>query len=212
MGMTPEVLARIFEPFFTTKPVGKGTGLGLAQVYGLVKRSGGELMVKTEPGVGSSFTVFLPECDPARLEPGAKASTGHLALPEFGAKRVLLVDDNAEVRNTVEWILKQLGYKTHTACNGIEALAAFAQQSAEFDAVISDVVMPELGGIELAKALRNRDYKGAIILTSGYFPKAGIDPDQVSSAIDGFLQKPVRTKELVKVLGRCLRSKDEARS
>jgi two-component system, cell cycle sensor histidine kinase and response regulator CckA len=113
------------------------------------------------------------------------------------------------VRNTVEWILRELGYQTLTASSGEGGLGVFKNHRAKIAAVLSDVVMPGLSGVELVRELRSLDYTGPIILMSGYFPKAGIDPREFSQSIDGFLQKPVRTRDLAKVLDRCLSESSE---
>ncbi len=166
-GIPADVLGRIFEPFFTTKGVGRGTGLGLSQVFGFAKQSGGDVDVSSEVGQGTTFTLYLPEVsdEPAEMPvPGPDAG----ATPSGQGQPVLLVEDNLEVGRFCAQILEDLGYAPEWVVNAEEALERLGTDGAGFRAVFSDVVMPGMGGIELAKALRIRIPTLPVVLASGY--------------------------------------------
>jgi PAS domain S-box-containing protein len=166
-GIAPEHLKSIFEPFFTTKGVGKGTGLGLSQVYGFAKQSGGEIDVESRPGAGATFTLYLPRSSKApapQVEADASCAAEELAQ---GA-RVLVVEDNLEVGAFSTAMLHDLGYRTTWVTNAEEALSRLQDERRSFDVVFSDVVMPGISGVELARSLRGRYPDLPVILTSGY--------------------------------------------
>ena len=166
-GISPDVLTRIFEPFFTTKEVGKGTGLGLSQVFGFAKQSGGDVAVASEPGRGTTFTLYLPEAEMDFV--GAEDGSEAAGLEPGGAgQRVLVVEDNIEVGRFATQILQDLGYAMTWAANAEEALDRIGSDGGGFDVVFSDVVMPGMGGIELAKLLRLRLPDLPVVLASGY--------------------------------------------
>ena len=164
-GMPPDTLLRVFEPFFTTKPVDKGTGLGLSQVYGFAKQSGGEIDVRSEEGVGTTFTLYLPRA-------GDRADSLKVAPPqEIGSlpsRRILLVEDNEGVGNFATGLLEELGQDVSWAGDAQTALAMLATRAADFDVVFSDVVMPGMSGIELGQQIKAQWPQMEIILTSGY--------------------------------------------
>jgi PAS domain S-box-containing protein len=163
-GMTPEVQARLFEPFFTTKEVGKGTGLGLASVHGIVTRNGGSVDVSSEVGRGSSFTVYLPKVevgDAAAIAPAA------VARPPAGAETVLVVDDAAGLRVLTKRLLQRLGYTVLIAADGAEALRVF-DENASIDLLLTDVVMPGASGPELTRQLILKRPALKVIYMSGY--------------------------------------------
>jgi signal transduction histidine kinase/ActR/RegA family two-component response regulator len=166
-GISPEHLDRIFEPFFTTKEVGKGTGLGLSQVIGFAKQSGGDVDVASEVGRGTTFTLYLPYVDPPRQaeefqEAGAETEVEERAL------YVLVVEDNLDVGRFCTQLLEDLGHSTVWAHNAEAALVEMERASFRFDAVFSDVVMPGMGGVELARHLRTNHPALPVILTTGY--------------------------------------------
>ncbi len=164
-GMKPETKARIFEPFFTTKEQGKGTGLGLATVYGIVKQSGGFIWVESEVGKGARFEIYLPLANEKIEKASAEtAPTGNAR----GLKTVLLVEDEEGVRELASEFLLASGYNVLTARNGREAIAATAKSDAGIDVVLTDVVMPKMRGPELVKKLRGLQPKLRVIYMTGY--------------------------------------------
>ena len=163
IGMAPETQARIFEPFFTTKEEGRGTGLGLSTVYGIVKQSGGVVTVESELGRGTSFEVLLPRVDarPAEVKPTRRSlPTGH--------ETVLVVEDEAAVRGLVERILQSGGYKVMAAASGGDALVVCEERGEQIDLLLTDLVMPHLGGRELAARLTGRFPRLKVLFMSGY--------------------------------------------
>ncbi|MGF6527056.1 ATP-binding protein [Variovorax sp. PvP013] len=164
-GIPADQLKKIFEPFFTTKSVGLGTGLGLSQVYGFAKQSGGEVQVDSTPGRGSTFTLYLPWANAAAAEPEPGVPepllTGH-------GTRVLVVEDNVEVGALATQTLAELGYVTAWVVDARQALAELDRAPDAFDVVFSDVVMPGMNGIELAREIERRHPDVPVVLTSGY--------------------------------------------
>jgi PAS domain S-box-containing protein len=167
-GIAPDLLPRIFEPFFTTKSIGKGTGLGLSQVIGFAKQSGGDVDVSSEVGHGSTFVLYLPQTDPP-TNPQDKPETGPAEAPEASRRLcVLVVEDNPDVGRFCTQILEDLGHATVWAHDAESALAEIERAPARFDAVFSDVVMPGMGGVALARRLRSSHPALPVILTTGY--------------------------------------------
>ncbi len=163
IGMTPEVLGRAFEPFFTTKEVGRGTGLGLSQVYGFAKQSGGFVSIESEVGQGACVMIHLPRTDPAPRE----ASAAVTAVRIEGAATVLVVEDDPAVRATTSAMLVDLGYRTLEAGSGRAALESVARGG--IDLVFSDVILPEgMNGVELAREVERIAPELPVLLTSGY--------------------------------------------
>jgi signal transduction histidine kinase/ActR/RegA family two-component response regulator len=186
VGMSPEVQARIFEPFFTTKGAGKGTGLGLSVVHGIVASCRGHIAVYSEPGLGTTFRVFLPLAgDGAAKWEEPAAST---AVPR-GSERILVVDDEGLIRTALCEILGSLGYGTRPAAGGAEALALFLEDPEAFDLVITDMTMPRMTGLELARRIRVRRPEARIVMCSGFSEQVG--PEELSDhGIREFVQKP----------------------
>jgi signal transduction histidine kinase/ActR/RegA family two-component response regulator len=198
-GMDEATLARIFEPFFTTKEVGKGTGLGLALVYGIVTDSGGTIDVSSEPGRGSAFTIYLPRAD-APIE-ADEASKG--PVPRGHGERVLIVDDEEALLAVTAEVLAGLGYRPATFSEGRAALAEFAADPARFDAVITDEVMPEITGTQLAELLHRRRPDLPVLLVSGYIGPLMAERT-AAAGIAEILKKPVQARELAAALARAL--------
>jgi PAS domain S-box-containing protein len=184
-GMSQEIQAQIFEPFFTTKEIGKGTGLGLASVYGTVRQSGGFIWVYSEIGKGSTFKLYFPAIE----APGQPATVGSksVAMPG-GVERILLVEDEPTLRELTSAFLQSKGYQITVAPHGAEALE-ICKKDRGFDLLITDVVMPELGGVELAEEAKKLVPKMKIIFMSGYTDRA-LDEKTLKAGIE-FLQKPV---------------------
>jgi two-component system, cell cycle sensor histidine kinase and response regulator CckA len=203
-GMTAEVLARAFDPFFTTKDRGKGTGLGLATVFGIVKQSGGHVTAHSAPGEGARVCVYLPATsampgDASVLAHGAPARASARAAPpaadEPGGPRctVLVVEDEEPVRKLAVRVLERQGYRVLSAGNGVEALEQVAACSGRIDVLVSDLVMPEMGGRELAARVRELRPDTAILIMSGY------DEDMAAGGMAGaeFIPKPFTPAALV---------------
>jgi signal transduction histidine kinase/ActR/RegA family two-component response regulator len=193
VGMTPEVKERIFEPFFTTKEQGKGTGLGLSTVYGIVNQSGGTICVYSEPGNGTAFKIYLPLVD-GPIEEVREV----VAREEFiqGSETILVAEDEREVRKLSVQILKKQGYRVLEASNGVEALRIMEQQKDPIHLILTDVVMPQMGGKELADRLRNICPNVKIVFTSGYPDRALAQKARSDSHLD-FLGKPFSPAGLV---------------
>ncbi len=194
-GMDADTVSRIFEPFFTTKPVGKGTGLGLSQVYGFAKQSGGEIGVRSAPDEGSTFTIFLPRASRAASDTGAGGKA--LPLARLPTRRVLLVEDNEVVGRFALSLMEELGQQVVWAPNGEAALTVLDREDGAFDLVFTDVVMPGLSGIELAKEVERRWPGRRVVLTSGYSHVLAEEGNH------GFplLRKPYSVDRLMEVLG-----------
>jgi PAS domain S-box-containing protein len=187
IGMEADVRRRIFEPFYTTKELGKGTGLGLATVYGIVKQSNGYVWVDSEPGRGATFTVYLPQVQ-GGAEPIAPSSATATAAVG-GHETILLVEDEEGVRKLTLKVLQRLGYTVLTATNGEEALNVLEQRGASIDLVITDVIMPKLAGHDLAERLSQRYPRCRVLFMSGYAPDA-IGRHRVLDKRTAFLPKP----------------------
>jgi CheY-like chemotaxis protein len=191
MGMSKETQSRIFEPFFTTKEKGKGTGLGLSTVYGIVKQSGGYVMVQSDEGRGTTFQIYLPRVEGVAeklLAPAVHAALG-------GTETVLLVEDEESVRQLVRETLAAKGYRVMEAQNGESGVAAAAQHDGKIDLVITDVVMPGMGGRELVKQLAQTRPETKVLYLSGYTEDAILNEDTIESGA-AFLQKPFTLQNL----------------
>jgi two-component system, cell cycle sensor histidine kinase and response regulator CckA len=191
-GMAKETLAHIFEPFFTTKEVGKGTGLGLATVYGIVKQTGGHIAVESELAEGTTFKVYLPSLDKS-LPVARPQIIGQ--IPK-GTGTILLVEDEQSLRVLAAESLKRLGYKVFQASNGLEALALVDHGVAELDVVLTDVVMPRMGGPEFIGMLRQKRTGFGVIYMSGYTETSISDQVDLEGAV--LLNKPFTTDSLAR--------------
>ncbi len=192
-GMDRETAEHIFEPFFTTKEMGRGTGLGLAMVYGIVKQHNGHISVYSEVGKGTTFRVYLPAM-PADVEPDVEASG---IMPAFGTETVLLVDDEDFVRELGARILTKHGYTVLQATNGREALDLFKKESSQISLVILDLIMPEMGGTECLKKLLKIDPQVKVLVASGYSADASVKK-MIQIGAKGFVSKPFRVKDLLR--------------
>jgi PAS domain S-box-containing protein len=187
-GMTPEVQAHLFEPFFTTKDPGEGTGLGLATVYGIVEQSGGRIRVRSEPRRGATFELSFPRTlePPARADPPAPPPSGSV---QCGSERILVVEDDARVREVTVRALRAAGYVPVVAGSGREALALGPEEVTRLDLVVTDVVMPGIDGRTMADELRRRHPELRVLFVSGYTEDAVVARGVLGSGL-GFLPKP----------------------
>jgi PAS domain S-box-containing protein len=190
-GMTPEIKARVFEPFFTTKEVGKGTGLGLATVYGIVKQSGGHVEVESETGRGTMFKIYLPRHD----EPAPLSAVEDSAIPG-GSESILVVEDEPAVRRLAREALTARGYVVQEAADGEEALRLVEQHHGPLDLLLTDVVMPRMGGRELAEAVIERFPSTRVLFMSGYTDDAVVRQGLLKSGA-AFVQKPFTLTRLL---------------
>ena len=204
IGIPAARLGRIFEPFFTTKQVGHGTGLGLSQVFGFARQSGGEVTVTSEVGQGSTFWLYLPRA-PADLLPQQQAPNTAPAAAGSGMS-VLVVEDNIELANFAADGLTELGYSITLVDNATDALAELVVDADRFDVVFSDVVMPDMTGLDLANAIRDRSIGVPIVLTTGYSEALS----QEGSLGFDLVQKPYSIEELSQILHRAARLRDSA--
>jgi len=198
-GIPGETFERIFEPFFTTKEVGKGTGLGLSQVFGFAKQSGGNVDVASQVGQGTVFTLYLPQVVPEESFQRDTPDTCGL-ITECAQRHILVVEDNLEVGRFANQILQDLGYQTTWATNAEQALELAGADALGFDAVFSDVVMPGITGVALARELRRRRPGLPVVLTSGY------SEELAESGYEGlvFLPKPYSADQVSQVLAKAL--------
>jgi signal transduction histidine kinase len=198
-GIPAETFERIFEPFFTTKAMGKGTGLGLSQVFGFAKQSGGNVDVASRLGQGTVFTLYLPEVEPQapRCEPCPRDQA---PVHDTTLHNILIVEDNLEVGRFANQILQDLGYQTTWATDAEQALALVGPDATGFDAIFSDVVMPGMTGVAMAKVLRQRRADLPVVLTSGY------SEELAESGYEGFefLAKPYSADQVARALAKVL--------
>lgn len=199
MGIPQDRMGRIFEPFFTTKEVGKGTGLGLSQVFGFAKQSGGDVDVRSVVGEGTTFTLYLPEVASLDAPCTERVPDGGLA-PLGAGQSILVVEDNVGVGQFATQILEDLGYRPTLASNAEDALERLGRDGSGFDLVFSDVVMPGMGGVALARELQQRWPHLPVVLTSGYSHVLARESDH------GFelLHKPYSAEQLGRILHQVL--------
>jgi two-component system, cell cycle sensor histidine kinase and response regulator CckA len=197
-GMDRKTQERVFEPFFTTKEQGKGTGLGLATVYGIVKQTGGYIQLTSEPGRGTTFWIFLPRAGESVATPVKVPARTSLGVAK--GTTVLIVEDEAQVRGAAARVLRRYGYTVLEAQNGIDALAIWAERGRDIAVVVTDVVMPQLGGRELVRRLRGEGATVPVLFMSGYAegatPERGDDTGR-----SAFLAKPFEIAALVRLVG-----------
>jgi PAS domain S-box-containing protein len=205
-GMDEQTVSRIFEPFFTTKEQGKGTGLGLATVYGIVKQSGGFIRVRSAPGSGTTFTIYLPRG--RREEQAAQERPSRKETTELrGNETLLLVEDEEMVRELACHALRRYGYNVLEAANGHEAMSISERYAGRIDLMISDAVMPGMNGLELAERLAAARPGMPVVIISGYSQEA-IDHLGAADTAFSFLQKPITPSRLCETVREILRAPD----
>jgi CheY-like chemotaxis protein len=196
--MTPEVRARVFEPFFTTKPTGEGTGLGLAMCDGIIKQAGGTISVDSEPAKGATFRVYLPRAAGAGSAAATKTAVAASVRPSaFGSETVLLVEDEETILRVGRELLTSLGYRVLTAPDGVRALELVASHRGRIHLLITDVVMPKMGGFELATKLAEQQPGLRVLYSSGYTETAIVEQGVLAEGIN-FLQKPYSPSTLAR--------------
>jgi signal transduction histidine kinase/CheY-like chemotaxis protein/HAMP domain-containing protein len=202
IGMDSATMGRIFEPFFTTKDVGKGTGLGLATVYGIVKQHEGWLEVNSEPGKGSTFDVFLPASD--KVPAFAEAEAASAAPVAGGSETILIVEDEPVLRSMARDILEECGYRILEASSGREALDVWNQRANEIDLLLTDMVMPDgISGVDLVDKLLASQPRLKVVFTSGYTANE-VNQKMLARTRASFLAKPYTHAELTKTVRDCL--------
>jgi CheY-like chemotaxis protein len=201
IGMNEDVLSRIFEPFFSTKEMGKGTGLGLASVYGTIKNHNGLIELESFPGKGSTFTISLPLIQTPTTVVSTQTVSESCAVRNTG--RILIVDDIDILRDMIAESLKEIGFTTHECIDGIEALEWFRSHSEECDLIILDLTMPNMGGRECYNALKKIDPAIKAIITSGHAMDSEIRALLKEGAL-AFLQKPFEIDELINTVRKVL--------
>ncbi|HXQ29671.1 MAG TPA: ATP-binding protein, partial [Gemmatimonadales bacterium] len=192
IGISPDKIDRVFEPFFTTKGVGKGTGLGLSTVYGIVKQSGGYIWLESEVGVGTTLSIYLPR---ASGEAVALQESPHVRQHVGGSETILVAEDEPEVAAVTCRTLRRAGYRVLAAANGREALAVAAHYQGPIDLLLSDVIMPEMGGRDLSEQLRAARPDVRVLYMSGYTHNE-IDGRGLVQKDAAFLHKPFEVREL----------------
>jgi len=198
-GMSSEVAERIFEPFFTTREPGAGSGLGLAVVHGIIKTYSGTIMVRSEPGKGSVFDIYIPRLETATLP----AKAARPLEPERGEERILLVEDEAAQRRSLAQALETLGYKVSTSAGGNAALALFRTSPGDFDVVITDQIMPGMTGLAFAEAAAAIRPDVPIILCTGFSER--VDRGVIGrNGIRELIMKPFTVPEITRLIRKVL--------
>ena len=200
-GMPPEVVAHLFEPFFTTKPKGQGTGLGLAQVYGIVGQHGGHIGLETEIGRGTTFRVYLPSREAKEAQEALEEEADAQAARGNG-EIVLIAEDEERVRKSCQRILRSLGYRVLTAANGREALDVY-NSTERIDLLLTDMVMPEVGGKELIQELRRRSPGLKTVAMTGYALAEDLRELKEAGTLN-VVHKPLDSKTLAQVVRHAL--------
>ena len=200
VGMERDVLDRIFEPFFSTKKTGEGTGLGLAMVFGIIKKHGGHITCRSEPGIGTTFKMYFPVAKEENNDEDASKSGEQFAM---GSETILLVDDEELICDLGKRILARHGYRVITASNGKEALRIYQKRKNEIKLVILDMIMPVMGGNECLSELLKIDPKTKVLISTGYFSNVA-PTESIKTGTRGSVRKPFNIKDLLQSVRRAL--------
>ncbi len=204
--MNDDIVEHIFEPFFTTKEEGKGTGLGLATVYGVVKQNNGYIWVYSEQGIGTTFKILLPRVYGKSIESNLNSAD----IDDIkGNELILLVEDNKAVLESARRSLVQFGYKVECSNSALEALMMLDNSDISFDLIITDVVMPNMNGAEFGRELKARGIEVPLIYMSGYSENAITRQGILDSGIP-YIQKPFKPKELIRKVRNILDEQPES--
>jgi len=204
VGISANHLSHLFEPFFTTKAVNKGTGLGLAQVYGIVKQHQGEIEVNSQEGKGTTFTIYLPAAAPtSSVEPSPPITLEE--VPRGQGELILLVEDDAGVRWVATSMLEMLGYRVLAANNGQQALKQYREHQHEIALVLTDLRMPEMGGVALSQALQKETPAPTVVAMTGY-PLEDETSEILSQNFTSWVQKPLNMASLGQIINQGLQA------
>jgi PAS domain S-box-containing protein len=195
-GIDKMTIEHIFEPFYTTKETGKGTGLGLATVYGIVKSHNGHIVCYSEPDEGTTFKIYLPTIDSTQE---ARKAEDHLTAPEGGSETILLVDDEEPIRGLGTQILEEFGYTVFTAADGESALRLYSEEQEKIDLVILDLIMPGMGGKLCLVELLKINLEAKVAIASGYSPD-GPTKEILKNGAKGFISKPYDLRQMLRVV------------
>ena len=199
-GMTQQIVDRVFEPFFSTKELGQGTGLGLSQVYGFVKQSGGHIKIYSEPGEGTTVKIYLPKVQGQSIEREEIKTDLSRAQP---GECILVVEDDVDVRAYVVETLQRLGYHVLEAGSGEDALALIGRYDGKIDLLLTDVVMPGMNGRTLAEEARRRIASLRVLFMTGYSRNAIVHQGRLDPGVD-LIQKPLAGGQLAALVRKLL--------
>jgi CheY-like chemotaxis protein len=201
IGMSDAVKSHLFEPFFTTKDSGKGTGMGLASVYGTVKNHNGSISVYSEEGIGTTFKIYLPVSGDSNADSEKQQIE---QKPDIPAQRILIIDDETVVRNVLSEMLIDTGHSVIEAVNGAAGLSVYREKWREIDIVIIDMIMPEMSGRDAFLEMKKINPDIRAILSSG-FSLDGASQSMMAEGVRGFVHKPYRQNELLRTISEILK-------
>jgi len=208
-GMPPEVKAKIFDPFFTTKEQGKGTGLGLAMVYGIIRNHDGYIQVESNPGVGTTFTIYLPAMNVGSLKDDKIDTSSYKNHKNDKPMGVLVIDDESAILELTRDILAEYNYQVFTASNGEEGLKILKEHQNDIDVILLDIMMPGMGGKETLFKIK-KDYPHIPILLVTGFAADKVAQELLRKGATGILLKPYRQTQLLKAIDTILKNKKQA--
>jgi CheY-like chemotaxis protein len=201
-GMDSETVEKIFDPFYTTKEVGKGTGLGLSSAFGSITSHGGAIEVDSKPGSGTTFRVYLPLAEATEAE--IETDNNHAVVPSSGQETILLVDDEPIILHSMQEVLEELGYTVLTARDGAKGLACFQQHQHDIHAIITDMVMPEMGGVDMFRQIRSINTTIPTIFLTGY-DQGSVQLQSDEKENTTVISKPLQIPELSQLVKQVLK-------